>query len=83
MSRMLVFLIALVPSLVFAAAPVPAGKPGAIPTEIPVLAKSMIVVQVNGLDKVKEKIGTFLKSAFPKEGESLAKQLDEKIIKAL
>ena len=58
------------------AAPVPAGKPTAIPAEIPVLAKSMVVFQLNGVESTKQKVKSFLTNAFPKEGADWAKQID-------
>jgi hypothetical protein len=65
------------------AAPVPAGKAAAVPTEMPVHAKSLIVVHLQGFDRVKEKAAAFVKAAFPKDGEAMAKKMNEGIVAAL
>lgn len=63
--------------------PVPVKKASAVPTEMPVHAKSLVVVQFQGFERVKEKATAFVKAAFPKDGEALAKKMNEGIVAAL
>lgn len=65
------------------AAPVPAGKGRAIPDEAPVPAKAMVVFQLSGYDRTKGKAESFLKSAFPKEGETYQTRFREWLVGAL
>lgn len=65
------------------AEPIPAKKSPSVPTEMPVHAKSLIVVQLHGFDLVKDKATAFVKSAFPKDGEALAKTMNEGIVAAM
>jgi hypothetical protein len=65
------------------AAPVPAGKAAATPTEMPVHAKSLVVVHLQGFDRVKDKATAFVKAAFPKDGEALAKKMNDNIVTAM
>lgn len=65
------------------AEPIPAKKASAIPTEMPVHAKSLVVAHLQGFDRVKEKASVFVKAAFPKDGEALAKKMNEGIVAAL
>jgi hypothetical protein len=83
MSRWISALFVAVTGLSAPAAPVPAGKGGAIPDEAPVPAKAMLIVQLNGLERVQEKVETFLKGAFPKDAERFPKLAREWLAGAL
>lgn len=56
------------------AAPVPAGKSGDLPSEIPLPANTPLVVQLQGYDSVKSKVETFLAKAFPDQAERMKTQ---------
>lgn len=71
-----VLLLALAPAALFAA-PVPSGGKAKDITELPVADKSMVVIQLNGLDRTRERLMKMLEAIDPAKAKDTAKQFDE------
>jgi len=60
------------------AAPVPVGKEDKI-VSLPVLATSMVVVQLNGLEQTRNRLTKLIEAAAPKESNELVKAIDKQL----
>jgi hypothetical protein len=63
------------------AAPVPAEKP--IGNDLPIPATALVVVQLNGVERVRGRLETMLKTAAPDVAEAASKQFDDALSSAL
>jgi hypothetical protein len=71
-----VLLLALAPAALLAA-PVPSGGKAKDVTELPVADKSMVVIQLNGIDRTKGRLMKMLEGIDPAKAKESAKEIDE------
>ncbi len=76
---LLAALAALLLPLSLLAAPVPAGTKTKDITELPVAANAMAVIQLNGIDRTKERLAKMIEGIDPATAKDLAGKLDEQI----
>lgn len=82
-TRFLAVLVAVLAPAALFAAPVPAGGKPADIKELPVAANAMLVAQVNGVDRVKDRLTKMLQGVDPDKAKDGAKHIDEMLKSAL
>ena len=75
-SFLAVLLAVLVP-VALSAAPVPVGGKSGDVKELPVAANSMLVVQLNGLERTKDRVTKLLQGVDPEKGKDAGKHIDD------
>lgn len=76
-TRILAVLLATLAPVTLSAAPVPAGGKTADVTDLPVAANAMAVVQLNGLERTKERVAKMLEGVGADVAKGAVKQIDD------